>query len=61
MKRIIILSANPQTIALCSGILDRREEEVAAAIRQAGFEITGRRAKDDWRCITAVLPDGAAL
>ena len=46
---------------LCSGILDRREEEVAAAIRQAGFEITGRRAKDDWRCITAVLPDGAAL
>lgn len=41
---------------LCSGVLDLREDEVAAAIEAAGFVITGRDAKDDWRCFTAVLP-----
>ena len=42
---------------LCSGILDLREDEVAAAIEAAGFTITARAAKDDWRCFTAILPE----
>ena len=44
---------------LCSGILDQREAEVAAAIEAAGFRITARAQKEDWRCITAVLPEAA--
>jgi len=42
---------------LCSGILDLREDEVAAAIEAAGFTIIARAAKDDWRCFTAILPE----
>lgn len=42
---------------LCSGILDQREEEVAAAIEAAGFTIIARAQKEDWRCLTAVLPE----
>ena len=42
---------------LCSGILDLREDEVSAAIEAAGFTITARAAKDDWRCFTAILPE----
>lgn len=41
---------------LCSGILDRREDEVAEAITRAGFQITARAAQGDWRCLTAILP-----
>ena len=44
---------------LCSGILDLREAEVAAAIEAAGFRIIARAQKDDWRCITAILPEAA--
>ena len=38
---------------ICSGILDVRLEDVKAALEKAGLEITGVRAKEDWRCVTA--------
>ena len=38
---------------ICSGILDTRLEDVAAALRSQGLTITSIRAKEDWRCITA--------
>ena len=38
---------------ICSGILDTRLEDVAAALRRQGLTITSIRAKEDWRCITA--------
>ena len=41
------------SILICSGILDTRLEDVAAALRSQGLTITSIRAKEDWRCITA--------
>ena len=38
---------------ICSGILDTRLGDVTAALTAAGLEITGIRAKEDWRCVTA--------
>ena len=38
---------------ICSGILDTRLEDVAAALRAQGLTVTSVRAKEDWRCITA--------
>ena len=38
---------------ICSGILDTRLEDVAAALKRQGLTITSIRAKEDWRCITA--------
>ena len=38
---------------ICSGILDTRLEDVTSALTAAGLEITGLRAKEDWRCVTA--------
>ena len=38
---------------ICSGILDVRLEDVKTALEKAGLEITGVRAKEDWRCVTA--------
>ena len=38
---------------ICSGILDTRLEDVAAALHSQGLTITSIRAKEDWRCITA--------
>ena len=38
---------------ICSGILDTRLEDVAAALKSQGLTITSIRAKEDWRCITA--------
>lgn len=35
---------------LCSGIIDTREAEVAAALEQSGLFITQRFAQDGWRC-----------
>ena len=46
-----LLSAHSTLI--CSGILDTRLEDVAAALRSQGLTITSIRAKEDWRCITA--------
>ncbi len=38
---------------ILSGILDSRLEDVKRALAGAGLAITGCRAKEDWRCITA--------
>ena len=38
---------------ICSGILDSRLEDVLAALRGAGLQITATFAKEDWRCVTA--------
>ena len=42
-----------ESVLICSGILDTRLEEVAAALRGAGLTVTDIRAREDWRCITA--------
>ena len=41
------------SILICSGILDVRLEDVTAALEQAGLTVTGVKAKEDWRCVTA--------
>ena len=41
------------TTLICSGILDTRLTDVKNALEQAGLEITGIRAKEDWRCVRA--------
>ena len=46
----------PGGFFLCSGILDQREDEVAAAIEAAGLNIIARDRKEDWCCFTAILP-----
>ncbi len=38
---------------ICSGILDTRLAEVVAALEGAGLTVTGQRAKEDWRCLSA--------
>lgn len=38
---------------VCSGILDTRLEDVAAALQKAGLEILETKAKEDWRCVIA--------
>ena len=38
---------------ICSGILDVRLDDVTAALKAAGLEITSVRSKEDWRCVTA--------
>ena len=42
-----------QTTLICSGILDNRLSDVTAALEQAGLTVTGVRAKEEWRCVTA--------
>jgi ribosomal protein L11 methyltransferase len=41
------------TTLICSGILDTRLDDVVAALEKAGLAITGKRAKEDWRCLSA--------
>jgi len=41
------------TTLICSGILDTRLADVAAALEKAGVEITAARTKEEWRCISA--------
>ena len=38
---------------ICSGILDTRLDDVVAALQKAGLTVTGIKAKEDWRCVTA--------
>ena len=38
-------------LVLCSGILDVRENDVAAALNAAGLEIVARKEKEDWRSL----------
>lgn len=40
-------------LVVCSGILDVRLCEVIAALEAAGLTVTGVRAREDWRCVTA--------
>ena len=42
-----------RTTLICSGILDNRLSDVTAALEQAGLTVTGVRAKEEWRCVTA--------
>ena len=44
---------NAHTTLICSGILDTRLPDVVQALEQAGLEITGVKAKEDWRCVRA--------
>ena len=43
----------PESILICSGILDTRLPEVEAALNRAGLELTSVRSREDWRCVTA--------
>ena len=38
---------------ICSGILDTRLNEVVAALEGAGLQITARRSREDWCCVSA--------
>ena len=40
-------------VFICSGILDTREQEVRCALERAWLTVTGRRAMEQWRCLTA--------
>lgn len=40
-------------VFICSGILDTRYDEVAAAIEAAGLRILSSDRQEDWRRITA--------
>ena len=45
---------NKNSLLICSGILDTRLEDVTAALKQAGLTVTATRAKEDWRCVSAI-------
>ena len=40
---------------ICSGIIDGREDEVAAALTRAGFTVTAHDTLEEWHCFTAAL------
>ena len=40
---------------VCSGIIDGREDEVAAALTRAGFTVKAHDTLEEWHCFTAVL------
>jgi len=44
---------NENTLLICSGILDTRLDDVTEALQKAGLTITGTKAKEDWRCVSA--------
>ena len=46
---------NPGSTLICSGILDVRLPEVLAALENAGLTVTEIHAKEDWRCVAAML------
>ena len=43
----------PNSMLICSGILDTRLQDVLAALEKAGLSVTQVYAKEDWRCVTA--------
>ena len=43
----------PGGVFLCSGIIDSRVDEVAAAIERNGLRVTGRREKNGWAALEA--------
>ena len=46
----------PDGVFISSGILEGRQEEVRAAIEQAGLQIVSQDFEDEWYCFTAVNP-----
>lgn len=40
---------------VCSGIIDGRKDEVAAALARAGFTVTAHDTLEEWHCFTATL------
>ena len=45
---------------LCSGIIDQRGDEVAAALEKAGLRVVGRREKNGWVALAAVVRENGA-
>ena len=45
---------NESNTLICSGILDTRLSDVLDALTAAGLTVTATKAKDDWRCVTAI-------
>ena len=41
------------SILICSGILDKRLDDVTAALEKAGLTIAETKSKEDWRCVIA--------
>ncbi len=44
----------PRGVFIASGIIDGREDEVAAAIRANGFRITAHHHEEEWHCFECV-------
>ena len=44
---------SPDSVLLCSGILDTRLDEVCMALEQAGIAVEQIRSKEDWRALRA--------
>ncbi len=44
----------PESLLICSGILDSRLADVLAALERAGLTVTRVKEKEDWRCVCAV-------
>ena len=42
----------PDAVFICSGIIENRWPETAAALTANGFEILGHRSEDEWHCFT---------
>jgi ribosomal protein L11 methyltransferase len=40
---------------LCSGIIDQRGDEVAAALEQAGLKLLQRKEKNGWIALAATI------
>ena len=40
----------PRGVFITSGIIDGREEEVAAALKSAGLEIIAHHHEEEWHC-----------
>lgn len=45
----------PEGVFICSGIIEGRQDEVAAAIRSHGLVITAHRHEEEWHCFECVL------
>ena len=43
----------PDSVLICSGILDSRLVDVRSALEQAGLQVTQVKAKEDWRSLCA--------
>lgn len=53
LSPIVSKYMNDGALFICSGIIGSREDEVTAAITDAGFEIISERKEEDWCQITA--------